>query len=90
MFADFLITAVRTSEANKQSAGISLLAIPRTTGVSTRKMKMQGSAAAGTAYVTLEEVVVPADHLIGKEGDGLKIILSNFNHEVCCVLLAMY
>lgn len=31
--------------------------------------------------VTLEDVCVPEDHLIGQEGAGFMYILQNFNHE---------
>lgn len=36
---------------------------------------------AGTAYITFDEVFVPAGNLLGQDGKGLHVILSNFNHE---------
>ena len=35
----------------------------------------------GTSYVTFEDVRVPVENLIGKENDGFKCIMYNFNHE---------
>lgn len=35
----------------------------------------------GTTFITFENVKVPVEHLIGKEGDGFKYIVINFNHE---------
>lgn len=50
-------------------------------GVETKPIKTAYSAAAGTAYVTFENVKVPVGNLLGKVNDGLKVVLSNFNHE---------
>ncbi|THY53495.1 hypothetical protein D6C97_06059 [Aureobasidium pullulans] len=36
---------------------------------------------AGTTYIELDDVVVPAENLIGEEGMGMKYIMTNFNHE---------
>lgn len=41
---------------------------------------MGGQWAAGTTYVEFEDVKVPVENLIGKEGEGFKIIMTNFNH----------
>jgi alkylation response protein AidB-like acyl-CoA dehydrogenase len=48
---------------------------------------------AGTAYLDFQNAVVPLDHLIGRENDGFRIVMYNFNHErfyICamCVRLA--
>ena len=37
------------------------------------------SSAAGTAYITFDNVKVPVENLLGKEGKGIYVILSNFN-----------
>jgi alkylation response protein AidB-like acyl-CoA dehydrogenase len=34
-----------------------------------------------TAYITFDNTKVPAENMLGKENDGLRVILSNFNHE---------
>jgi alkylation response protein AidB-like acyl-CoA dehydrogenase len=36
------------------------------------------SAAAGTGYVTFNNVKVPAENMLGKENDGLKVIRKSF------------
>ena len=62
--------------------GISVLLIERSFGgVSTRKMDCQGVWSSGTTYVTFEDVKVPVENLIGKENQGFKVIMTNFNHE---------
>ncbi|KAI9319326.1 acyl-CoA dehydrogenase/oxidase [Dichotomocladium elegans] len=74
-FADYFSTAVRTDK------GISMLLIERTEGVETKSIKTSYSSSAGTAYVSFENVKVPVENLLGKEGKGLFYVLSNFNHE---------
>merc|ERR1711920_654210 len=62
--------------------GISLLLIDRALpGVSVRKMQTQFDNSHNTTMVTLEDVVVPVECLIGQEGRGFKYIVENFNHE---------
>jgi alkylation response protein AidB-like acyl-CoA dehydrogenase len=55
--------------------------IERGPGVETKQIKTPYSTTAGTAYITFDNVFVPGDHLLGKENEGLQVILSNFNHE---------
>ena len=81
-FSDYFTTAVKTGPKE-----LSTLLIPRVEGVETKLIKTSYSTSAGTAYVTFDNVKVPVDHLLGKEGNGLSVILSNFNHErwmMCC------
>jgi alkylation response protein AidB-like acyl-CoA dehydrogenase len=42
---------------------------------------MHQSPTAGTAFVTFDNVKVPVENTLGKEGQGIFIMLSNFNHE---------
>ncbi|OJD19904.1 hypothetical protein AJ78_00098 [Emergomyces pasteurianus Ep9510] len=80
IWSDYFTTAVRTGEPGMN--GISVLLIERSAGgVSTRKMDCQGMATSGTTYVTFEDVKVPVENLIGKENQGFKVIMMNFNHE---------
>jgi alkylation response protein AidB-like acyl-CoA dehydrogenase len=37
--------------------------------------------AAGTALVSFENVHVPIEYLVGKEGQGFMYVMFNFNHE---------
>lgn len=82
-FSDYFVTGVRTGKA------LSVLLIPRGEGVETKAIKTSYSPTAGTAYVTFDNVKVPVENLLGKENNGIQIILSNFNHErwtMACML----
>ncbi|KAJ3015378.1 hypothetical protein HKX48_004646 [Thoreauomyces humboldtii] len=75
---DYFATAVRTGDG---PGGISMLLIERGDGLETKPIKTSYSAAAGTAYITFENVKVPVENLLGKEGGGFQVIMFNFNHE---------
>lgn len=80
IFADCFTTAVRTGGPG--AGGISMLVIDRNLpGVKTRKMKMTGVWMSGTTFIIFENVKVPVENLIGKENDGFKYTMVNFNHE---------
>ncbi|KAF4454907.1 Acyl- dehydrogenase NM [Fusarium albosuccineum] len=81
IWADYATTGVRTG--SEGAAGLSLLVIPlkNTRGVKCRKMEISGGGIGGTTFITFEDVKVPVDNLIGREGHGFKYILTNFNHE---------
>ncbi|CAJ1342121.1 unnamed protein product [Effrenium voratum] len=44
-------------------------------------MPMQFDTCHGTTFLTLDDVKVPAQNLIGQEGQGFMYLLHNFNHE---------
>ncbi len=79
--ADFYVAAVRTGGPGY--AGISLLLIERErAGVSTgQPLKKMGWWASDTAEVFFDNVVVPAENLIGSENAGFLLIMSNFQME---------
>ncbi|KAF1349996.1 acyl-CoA dehydrogenase/oxidase [Delphinella strobiligena] len=80
IYSEYFTTAVRTGGPGMN--GISVLLIERSFGgVSTRRMDCQGVWSSGTTYVTFEDVKVPVENLIGKENQGFKVIMTNFNHE---------
>jgi alkylation response protein AidB-like acyl-CoA dehydrogenase len=63
--------------------------VERTEGVSTKIIKTSYSSAAGTAYIVFNNVKVPKANLLGKENEGFKCIMDNFNHErwyICCAV----
>jgi len=75
--AEYFTTAVRTGPKK-----LSFLLIERAFGgVQTKKIKTRYSATAGTSLVIFENVKVPVSNLIGKEHEGFKMIMHNFNHE---------
>ena len=58
-----------------------MILIERGNGVETKPIKTSYSASAGTAFVTFDNARVPVENTLGKEGKGLSVMLSNFNHE---------
>lgn len=79
--ADFYVAAVRTGGPGH--GGISLLLIERErAGVSTgQPLKKMGWWASDTAEVFFDNVIVPAENLIGSENAGFLLIMSNFQME---------
>lgn len=83
MLADYATTAVRTGSADSGGRGISLLLIPLKDqpGVTRRRLKVGGQISAGTSFIEFDDVRVPHKNLIGRQGEGMKYIMNNFNHE---------
>jgi acyl-CoA dehydrogenase len=83
MRADWITMAVRTGEAgSKGSGGISMLLVPGdATGLSRTKLDKMGWWCSDTAHLRMQGVRVPASQLLGEEGGGFRIIMSNFNGE---------
>lgn len=75
-FADYFTVACRTDQGS-----LVVILIPRGKGVETRPIHTSYSMAAGTAYVSFDNVKVPYENTLGPENDGLRVILNNFNHE---------
>lgn len=78
-FCEYFVTAVRTGDEG--IFGISMLLIERSEGLKTSLIKTSYSPVAGTAYITFDNVKVPAENLLGEQDMGFQIIMSNFNHE---------
>jgi acyl-CoA dehydrogenase len=83
IWSDYACMAVRTGGPGSGPAGLSLLVVPlkNQPGVTMRRLKPSGQVSAGTTFIELDEVDVPIHNLIGKEGEGMKYIMTNFNHE---------
>ncbi len=82
MRADWLTVAVRTDLQAKGAQGISMLLVPGDApGLSRSPLRKMGWHCSDTAHLRFDGVRVPAQHLIGEEGAGFKIILTNFNGE---------
>lgn len=79
VWADYFTVAVRTGGSGM--GGVSMLLIERSPGVTTRQMQCSGVWPSGTTYITFEDVLVPVENLIGKENEGFKYVMYNFNHE---------
>jgi len=83
MRADYITVAVRTGEAgNKGSGGISMILVPSDTiGISRTRLEKMGWWCSDTAHLRFDNVRVPTTNLLGEEGGGFKIIMTNFNGE---------
>jgi len=82
MRADWFTVAVRTDLQNKGAMGISMLMVPGdAVGLSRSPLKKMGWLCSDTAQLRFDGVRVPARYLVGSEGEGFKIILTNFNGE---------
>ena len=83
MRADFITVAVRTGDAgSKGSSGISMILVPGDSpGLSRSRLEKMGWWCSDTAHLRFDGVRVPADHLLGEEGGGFRIIMGNFNGE---------
>jgi acyl-CoA dehydrogenase len=80
MRADYLTVAVRTG--GEGASGVSLLLIEGDTpGLSRTKLKKMGWWASDTATLHFDDCRVPAENLIGEEGQGFRLIMHNFNSE---------
>lgn len=79
-FADFFSVACRTGGSSQ--GGLSMILLERgMPGIKTRQMNCQGVWPSGTSFITFENVKVPVENMIGKEGEGFKYVMYNFNHE---------
>jgi acyl-CoA dehydrogenase len=80
--AKLIVVAVRTSDAG--SRGVSLLVV-EPEGLPGfrvgRRLEKIGLYASDTVELFFDEVRVPADHLLGKEGDGFAQMMSQLPYE---------
>ncbi|KAJ7667523.1 acyl-CoA dehydrogenase/oxidase [Mycena polygramma] len=84
-FADYFTTGCKTE------TGFTVMLIERGDNLSTKAIKTSYSPTAGTAYVTFDKVRVPVGNTLGAVGNGMNVILTNFNHErwmVICTALS--
>ncbi|KAJ5129494.1 uncharacterized protein N7515_005533 [Penicillium bovifimosum] len=81
IWSDYATMAVRTGKPG--AAGLSVMVVPLKghPGVIMRRLKVGGQITGGTTYIELDDVKVPVENIIGREGDGMRIIMTNFNHE---------
>ena len=83
MRADWITVAVRTGEPGARGAGgISMIVVPGgSPGLSRSRLDKMGWLSSDTAHLRFEGVRVPARYLVGEEGAGFRMIMSNFNGE---------
>ena len=89
VWSHYATMAVRTGGPG--AAGLSLLLVPLLgqSGVTMRRMKTTGGTTSGTTFIDLEDVKVPVENLIGEEGQGMKMITRNFNHERLAIAIGV-
>jgi alkylation response protein AidB-like acyl-CoA dehydrogenase len=79
-WATHMTTAVRTGGPG--AGGISMLVIPTDSkGLTHRRIPNSGQNAGGASFVELDDVYVPVENLLGKENQGFRVIMTNFNKE---------
>ncbi len=79
--ADFVVTAVKTT-ASGGHGGISFLIVDTDQpGYEASKIEKMGWHASDTALISLDEVFVPDENLLGGENEGFKLIMANFQWE---------
>jgi len=82
IFSDYFTVCARTGSQKDGAKGLSMILVEKSMpGVNTRKMKCSGVWSSGTTYITFDDVKVPVGNLLGKENNGFKMVMSNFNHE---------
>jgi acyl-CoA dehydrogenase len=83
MRADWITMAVRTGEAGSKGAGgISMVLVPGdAAGLTRTGLDKMGWWCSDTAHLRMDGVRVPGRYLLGQEGAGFRMIMSNFNGE---------
>jgi acyl-CoA dehydrogenase len=85
--ADLIFIAARTNPDVKGSRGVSIFAVERgTEGFKAESVDKMGWHSSDTAGLVLEDVWVPAGHLIGEENRGFYYIMSNFQNERLAIM----
>ena len=75
-----MTTAVRTGGPGM--GGISVIVIPvNSKGFTWKRIPNSGQKGGGASFVELDDVYVPVENLLGKENEGFRIIMTNFNKE---------
>ena len=78
VYSDYLIVTAKTDTSDKYN-GISIFVIDRDTpGISATKLDKLGWKASDTAEIAFDNVVIPANNLMGDEGKGFAYIMSHF------------
>jgi len=78
---DVLVLMARTGDAASGASGISAFAVPADTpGISYgKKEEKMGWNSQPTRTISFDNVRIPADHLLGREGEGFKIAMKGLD-----------
>jgi alkylation response protein AidB-like acyl-CoA dehydrogenase len=87
--SDLVITAVKT-DPSQRHAGISLLILERGMDgfARGRNLEKVGQHSQDTAELFFEDVPVPADNLLGEEGEGFRYMTANLAQERLSIALS--
>ena len=78
IYSDYLVVAAKTNPEDKHK-GMSILLVDRNTpGISSTKLDKLGWRASDTAEIAFDNVVIPAENLMGEEGKGFPYIMQHF------------
>ena len=78
VYSDYLVVAAKTNPADKYN-GMSIFVVDRTTpGISSIKLDKLGWRASDTGEIAFDNVIIPADNLMGEEGKGFPYIMQHF------------
>ena len=78
---DVLVLMARTGDANSGASGISAFVVPAdAAGISYgKKEEKMGWNSQPTRTISFDNVRIPADHLLGREGEGFKIAMKGLD-----------
>ena len=78
VYSDYLVVAAKTNPEDKHR-GMSIFVVDRDTpGISSTKLDKLGWRASDTAEIAFDNVVIPAENLMGEEGKGFPYIMQHF------------
>ena len=78
VYSDYLVVAAKTSP-DLGNKGMSIFVVDRETpGVSAINLEKLGWKASDTAEIAFDNVVIPAENLMGEEGKGFSYIMQHF------------
>jgi acyl-CoA dehydrogenase len=78
--ADFVVTAVKTTREGGHR-GLSFMVIEKGPGMEASAIEKLGWHASDTALISLQDVFVPQENLLGEENQGFYLIMANFQWE---------
>jgi len=78
VYSDYLVVAAKTSP-DLGNKGMSIFVVDRETpGISAINLEKLGWKASDTAEIAFDNVVIPAENLMGEEGKGFSYIMQHF------------
>jgi cyclohexanecarboxyl-CoA dehydrogenase len=79
--ADVAVVFARTGTQEQRASGISAFLVPmESPGISTSRFEDSGQRAIGRGSIFFDNVRVPADHMLGIEGQGFKQVMQGFDY----------